>query len=326
MMLRKKAKKHIRDFPIVYLFVILWIIVWLKFLFDLNEKEYKPMTTKTTMTTIATTMAENYHSSLASKFFSSSSASSMFIQMAQMAYHDSQLYLKPTTRRTFPGLQAWSPFSTDGGLTDQDRILLAKYYRQATSVFEYGLGESTRMASWLQVPRYAGVDSDPNYVTKIRFLLQQQDETYASHAHFYFADVGDITEWGMPKDSLPKNVYNYQIVPLLAEQDPFDVYLVDGRYRVACVLAAMLHAGGGRGGGKQTNATVLLHDCFPPGYVAIDEIEQIQLDARRFYHVVDSLLTMIDHSGSKLCVYQRKPTTTDEQIYQLWKAYAADLS
>jgi hypothetical protein len=309
-----------RNVPILFLFVVTWILVWLTIVFDFSQEEVKrnpsdvirsisPILTKTS------SMAENdWSQKLTSKF-----SSSMFLQMARMAYQDSQQYPRPT-RRIFPGLQEWSPYMTDGGLTDQDRILLAKYYSQATSVFEYGLGESTRMASWLRVPRYAGVDSDPNYVTKVRLRLQQDDETYASHAHFYFADVGEITEWGMPKYPLPKNVYNYQIVPLLAEQDPFDVYLVDGRYRVACVLAAFLHAG------SHANATVLLHDCFPPGYVAIDEIEQIQIDARRFYHIVDSLLDLIEHSGSKICVYRRKSTTTNEQLYQLWRAYASDLS
>jgi hypothetical protein len=40
-----------------------------------------------------------------------------------------------------------------GGLTDKDQTLLVKYYSSASSVFEYGLGESTLIASHVGVPR-----------------------------------------------------------------------------------------------------------------------------------------------------------------------------
>merc|ERR1712048_757194 len=59
---------------------------------------------------------------------------------------------------------------------------------------------------------------------------------------FYFSDIGETGAWGWPKKKLAKNEYNYQISALMAEQEPFDVYLIDGRYRIACVCAAFLHA------------------------------------------------------------------------------------
>jgi len=41
---------------------------------------------------------------------------------------------------------------------------------------------------------------------------------------------------------LKKNLYNYQIVPLALEKKPFEVYIIDGRYRVACACVSFLHA------------------------------------------------------------------------------------
>ena len=52
---------------------------------------------------------------------------------------------------------------------------------------------------------------------------------------FYFADIGETEMWEFPKIEplTAKMKFNYQIAPLFIERDPFDVYLVDGRFRVA---------------------------------------------------------------------------------------------
>ena len=44
-------------------------------------------------------------------------------------------------------------------LDDSDRDLLVKTYRVVESVFEFGLGESTRLSAAANVIRYTGVDS-----------------------------------------------------------------------------------------------------------------------------------------------------------------------
>lgn len=64
-------------------------------------------------------------------------------------------------------LSKWTT-RTGGGLTDEDRIMLGSYYGSANSVFEWGLGESSYIAGHLNVPRYAGVDSDAGWVSSTR--------------------------------------------------------------------------------------------------------------------------------------------------------------
>jgi len=194
------------------------------------------------------------------------------------------------------------PFTLDGwdrgsgGLDDDDRKLLGEIYFKANSVFEYGLGESTYIAAAVGVPRYAGVDSDPAWV------VQARTKANMSHFRFSFADIGSTGNLGYPKDStLQKIQYNYQVAPLQVENAPFDVYLVDGRYRVASACVCLLHAMSR--GGDMEKVLVGIHDndMGQRGYLI-------------FVGVAD-----IVEKRKKLWVYKIKPGTTEEDIIELWK-------
>ena len=184
-----------------------------------------------------------------------------------------------------------------GGLDDADRSLMLKFYSSTRSVFEWGLGESTRIASAFSVSRYSGIDSDASYVSTCR-------NEAPTHFKFYFADVGDTKAWGVPTDeNLPKQTMQYQVAPLLSELFSFDVYLVDGRYRVACVCLAFLHAE--KFGAKEV--IVLMHDY----------------GARPQYHVVEQFAYIFERSSSgNLVALKRNATSSTESIVQVWEEYA----
>ena len=87
------------------------------------------------------------------------------------------------------------------------------------------------------MPRYVGVDSDARWVTNVR------KEVKNDHFRFIFADIGATGAYGNPKnEELQKIPLSYQSAPLNDEMEAFDFYLIDGRYRVACACASMLHA------------------------------------------------------------------------------------
>jgi hypothetical protein len=205
--------------------------------------------------------------------------------------------LPSVLRKTFD-VNTWNK-TTSGGLQNADRTLLAEIYGQANSVFEYGLGESTYIADHVGVARYAGIDSDAAWVANAR-------DAVSTHFRFYFADVGKTGKWGLPDKVLPKNILDYQVAPLVAEPEAFDVYMVDGRWRMACLMLTFLHASARGADSSQT--IVLLHDCL----IAPD------IDRREEYLKAEHLLDLVRHSGDKLCVYQRKPATTDEELYAIW--------
>lgn len=225
---------------------------------------------------------------------------------------DNGLPDKRTSPKPF-NVTAWDRRSM-GGLHDADRIKLADIYSHADSVFEFGLGESTYIANAVNVRRYAGVDSDAKWVAMAR---DQVSSTY----RFYFADIGPTAEWGYPVDrkNVPKKaIYQYQIMPLASEIHPFDVYMVDGRFRVPCMIASFLHASAR--GGNPNETIVLLHDCFPQKYIS-NRTGPLPygINERTDYAKADHLVEVVDHSGSRLCVYKRKQRTTDEELFQFWQ-------
>lgn len=185
---------------------------------------------------------------------------------------------------------------SNGGLEWSDREYLGEVYRQATSVFEYGLGESTMIADHVGVPRYSGIDSDPVWV-------REASRKVASHFRFYLGDIGKTAEWGFPLKKLDKAYLNYQLAPLAAEPEPFDVYFVDGRFRFACMMASFLHASARKGSKDDQQTLVILHDC-----------------QRKVYHKADHLLNLT-FASRKLCAYTRLPSTTDKQLFKFWKKH-----
>ena len=179
---------------------------------------------------------------------------------------------------------------TRGGLSDEARLLLAEKYSSVESIFEFGLGESTFIANHVGVPRYAGVDSDAAWVTRVRAVV---DERF----RFYFGDIGEIQDWGVPLANRSKAFLHYQVAPLMVEPLPFELYMVDGRWRRGCFFASFLHASA-RG---STEATVLVHDCH-----------------RYEEDIIASDLFELDSRKGNLCAFKRKTTTTDRRILESW--------
>lgn len=184
-----------------------------------------------------------------------------------------------------------------GGLLDEDREYLAELYYQSESVFEFGVGESTDIATATNVPRYVGVDSSSEWITQVR-------QRAPNRFRFQFCDIGETGAWGFPRQSPPtaKAKYNYQVAPLLLEKKPFDVYLVDGRFRVSCVVASFLHALST--GGDLNKTRVLLHDY---GYHP----------RMRNYSIVETVANT--QQKGKFLVMSLKHNAMDAQLHDIWK-------
>lgn len=188
----------------------------------------------------------------------------------------------------------------DGGLVDADRLLLGKYYYNASSVFEFGLGESTYIAAHVGVPRYTGVDSDATWVAQARSNVENMNVT---HFNFHFADIGATRGWGNPiHPDLAKIKYNYQISTLLQSQEAYDIYMVDGRYRVPSACLSFLHALKYRKDDIH-NVRVATHDNY-----------------RKAYHVVEEIAKVVEDTGC-LRIYQLKDDVSESDLktfYRKW--------
>ena len=176
-----------------------------------------------------------------------------------------------------------------GGMTRDEQELLARTYAHAHSVFEWGMGSSTLIAAHVGIPRLTAVDSAVDWVQKCR---QQVDRPGYSLRH---ADVGAIVEFGTPKDSASQHLWPGYSRQVDGEQGAFDVYLVDGRFRVACACRALLHG--------RADSLVLVHDFERPAY-----------------HVLLDVADQLERVG-KLAVLRRKLGVNAAAIERLWARY-----
>ena len=224
----------------------------------------------------------------------------VFDEIRQIVYKEA-IAPRPHQQRNKFTLEGWERGT--GGLDDADRLTLGDLYYNANSVFEYGLGESTLIAAHTGVPRYAGIDSDAEWVAQAR------KNSKLDHFRFNFADIGAIQAWGNPIDeSLTKIQYNYQLAPLVLEDEPFDVYLVDGRYRVACACMSFLHAM--KTGGNMELVRVGVHDNAETG---------------RGYGILKNVADVVVENN-KLWVYKLKKSTTEKDLFDLWKELRATVT
>jgi hypothetical protein len=234
---------------------------------------------------------------------------SKFDDIRQILYKEAIKPVGSSASRSKFTLEGWNRGS--GGLDDADRVTLGDLYLNAQSVFEYGLGESTLIAAHTGVPRYSGIDSDAVWVSQAR------ENSKLEHFRFNFADIGTSKAWGRPQNPLLQKIqYNYQIAPLVVEDESFDVYLVDGRYRVACACVSFLHAI--KTGGNMDTVRVGVHDNDG------NHVARRHHDVRNY----DVLTTVADVmiKNSKLWTYKLKNDTTEEDLYNLWDASRSKIS
>jgi len=148
---------------------------------------------------------------------------------------------------------------------------------------EFGIGGSTIMAARLEVPEIVGVDSHQGWVASIRSHPDMQPRVEAHTASILHADIGPVGDWGAPKHTQNAMKWpNYIRTGWdgWASRNPDrlpDIVLVDGRFRVACCLSALVFAS--LHGGRPEDVRVLLHDVVPerPQYkAAITRFDVVQ--------------------------------------------------
>jgi hypothetical protein len=188
--------------------------------------------------------------------------------------------------------------SGTGGLSDADRKFLGDIYFRSESVIEFGVGESTDIAAATNLPRYVGVDSSSEWIVRVRARSPQR-------FRFFLADIGPVKGYGMPEHSqTAKMMLNYQLAALFMEQDPFDVYLIDGRWRVACAMTSLLHAI--HTGGDMNKTLILIHDY--------------KTRKEKYYGVVEKVAKVIGASESgELVAFSIKPHVTETAVYAIYK-------
>ena len=180
----------------------------------------------------------------------------------------------------------------------------------------------------MKVPHYHGVDSDDAWVRRVRNGAPKTGYT------FTFQNIGQTAAWGNPVDTSPRPSFaKYSRTPFETGGQSYDMYLVDGRFRVASAAAAFLHASSG--GSDNAAPIVVVHDFGPPqnrGLAAYKDILTIAdrvggccLDSptkttvRIGSKYVET--SSVTNSEASLVILKRKPSVTDKDIERLWEQY-----
>lgn len=175
-------------------------------------------------------------------------------------------------------------------MTDDEIELLQRELTGAHRYIEFGSGESTKRAVRAAgIEQIVSIESDRDF---IRERVMSDDATAVAAAEGRLAfpeiDIGPTGKWGRPTDQASRTKWPNYSGAIFATEAPWDLVLVDGVFRVACVAAALLHS---------PRARVLVHDFWRrPRYRPVlgfcDEIE----------------------SANQLVLLRRRDTATDAEL------------
>lgn len=111
-------------------------------------------------------------------------------------------------------------------------------YTAADVILEYGSGGSTAYAASLPGKRVFSVETDLDWALRMQSRIDRDSRALVSVLH---ADIGPTGKWGRPTD--PAAWPRFRSYVLGIWDAPYmrhpDVVLIDGRFRAACMMAAL---------------------------------------------------------------------------------------
>ena len=135
----------------------------------------------------------------------------------------------------------------------------------ATYYLEWGSGGSTLAAVRSKVRQIVSVDTDSAWVERLKKNQEIQTALNKNRLLFHYVDVGPVGPWGMPAGiEKMRNWPRYALDPFASTDFDFDLILVDGRFRIHCLLAVASCA--------SDRALAFLHDYqFRHSYTIADK-------------------------------------------------------
>ena len=102
---------------------------------------------------------------------------------------------------------------------------------------EYGCGLSTLYSTNIAKKRTISVDTDINWVQKIKDNLLE-----SNIIDIHYIDIGPTGNWGMPQSYSKRNNFKNYLNIIWSNNDKPDFVLIDGRFRIASFLTSLKFA------------------------------------------------------------------------------------
>src|SRR5690606_34200151 len=130
------------------------------------------------------------------------------------------------------------------------------------------------------------VESNQSWLDELlsyRFMRIQAENRWK----YFHIDIGETREWGYPMENAEQHLFPAYSSFIFDQIDPhsFDRVLIDGRFRVACILQTILH------GHQKPDLQIMVHDIwFRPSYhIVLDFlIEQHRIDSLGVFTIRNS--------------------------------------
>jgi hypothetical protein len=171
--------------------------------------------------------------------------------------------------------------------------LFTAYLKESKSYFEFGSGGSTCLAVQLGIPSIVSVESDINWINKLRTFQVVKDKV-----QFHYIDIdANPDNWGYPKTLNKISNWHYYS-GVITPYNP-DLIFVDGRFRVACCLRSWLI--------MSEDSFLMIHDYKD----------------RTQYHIIEQFFELVE-SLNTLYVFRKKADVDIRLVYSTLDKYIHD--
>jgi hypothetical protein len=148
-------------------------------------------------------------------------------------------------------------------MSDGEAALFLSFVKNSRDYIEFGTGGSTYIASNNVRNSILSIDSSQEWLDQVSEACTRSQ----TRPELKFIDIGPTKQWGFPNDHSRKS--NWSDYHTTIWNDPrsseADLYLVDGRFRVACFAQIVLHC--------KPSAVIGIHDFGSrPAYHRVREI------------------------------------------------------
>ncbi len=125
-------------------------------------------------------------------------------------------------------------------MPEAEAAVLADLYQRSAVILEYGSGGSTVLAAELPDKRIQTVESDADWIARLQTWFV--DHPPASMPLLHHADIGPTRKWGHPTGEAAFRLWPGYVQAIWDHPDflPPDAVLIDGRFRLACLLTVAL--------------------------------------------------------------------------------------
>lgn len=150
----------------------------------------------------------------------------------------------------------------DARMSAQEANLFQSFLHNAEQYLEFGSGGSTYQAAKVVKSRVVSLDSSVDWLGRVsQACTGEECKVKPTLVHI---DIGATGDWGRPTDPLTRDRWPsyYESIWDHKEGSDADLYLIDGRFRVACFAKVLLN-------------------CLPHSFIMFHDFA-----SRRQYHVV----------------------------------------